>query len=364
MKRNVLLLSLVALASCTHRPQNGPMIKAGKWPLLAAPLVQEGGSASLFVGGFSGLCCADARGTHVELISLSDRGPNHDPYFAPGNPRPQRPFVLPTFVPELLLSRWSLEDGWTLGHRIPLSWPDGVAVSGLPNTLEDEAPVDAKGRALPLDPRGLDPEGIALDHEGHYWIVEEYGPSVLKVDSRGRILKRWIPKGSAPARWGQDSLPAELALRSPNRGFEGVALVGQLLYAFLQSPLPNQEGIRVLVWDIGREAVHGGLLEYPLHDPKANKIGDVSALPDGRLLVLEQDGGTTRQALRKVFVWDPASGQKSLLLDLSEAGYYAHEKVEGLAMLDSSHLAVVIDNDYGLKNKSPSELAIFEVKLP
>jgi hypothetical protein len=359
----VSLLALLTLASCAHLEQNsivGQSRMIGVWPLRGAPEVD----GKIRLGGFSGLCCQDSKEGVFTLVSVSDRGPNRDPVEIPGTKRVQRPFVFPAYVPEIMITTWSSKDGWSYSKRVPLFWTENkkaVPASGLPNSPLDESPVSDRGDPLALDPRGIDPEGIVLQDD-HYWIVEEYGPSILKVAKSGEILKRWIPRGTKH-RLGVEELPAELAQRAVNRGFEGVALVGTQLYAFLQSPLaPANDEITVLVWDTIKEA-SVGLVKYPLHHAKANKIGDVTSIGDGRLLVLEQDGKTTADARRKVFSWNPASGEKTLVLDLSEAGFVGREKAEGLALLAKDRLAVVSDNDYGLKNETPSEIAIFEIAI-
>ncbi len=342
----------------------------GIWPLLDAPGVAsfpktQGDPGKLQLGGFSGLCCQGERDGVFTLVSISDRGPNKDPIPVPGETRSLRPFVFPSFIPEILITTWSAAQGWRYSSRVPLTWSESSLktsyATGLPNSPDDEAPVANDGTPLKLDPRGLDPEGIVLQDD-HYWIVEEYGPSILKIDLNGKILKRWIPQQSTN-REGIRDLPAALGARAVNRGFEGVALVGTKLYAFLQSPLaPATDEIKVLIWDTKSESSLG-LASYLLHDPKANKIGDVTSMADGRLLVLEQDGKTTPDALRKIFVWNPESGAKTLVADLSKAGYVGREKVEGLVLLGQDRLAIVSDNDYGLKNDTPSELALFEIRI-
>jgi hypothetical protein len=351
------------VAACSHLSSNGAAPVAGRWQLKDPPHSMPKDPKSPRFGGFSGLCCSAKTRDSIHFVSLSDRGPNLDPYPTKAKEPPKRPFIEPGFVPEMMVTSWSPKGGWTLVERVPLHWENNVAATGLPNNGAEERPVSADGRELPYDARGLDPEGIALAEDGGFWIVEEYGPSLLKVSPQGRILKRWIPKGSGASRHGIEALPAELAQRALNRGFEGVALVGKTLYAFLQSPFKGQSTVKVLVWDTERE-ISLGIKEYPMHDPAAQKIGDATTLPDGRLLVLEQDGGTDERALRKVFAWDPTSGSKSLVLDLTAAGYTGLEKAEGISMIDHEHLAVVADNDYGLVKQAPSELVIFKVRVP
>ena len=68
--------------------------------------------------------------------------------------------------------------------------------------------------------------------DGHFWLVDEYGPSIVEVDAAGRVVERHVPEGLEGAydAAGVDypvtgSLPSALAQRRANRGFEDVALL-------------------------------------------------------------------------------------------------------------------------------------------
>jgi hypothetical protein len=71
--------------------------------------------------------------------------------------------------------------------------------------------------------------------------LEEYGPSILHLDSGGRVLARYVPDGIALPEAGSvfPTLPAILAKRPGNRGLESLAITpdGSTLYAAMQSPL-------------------------------------------------------------------------------------------------------------------------------
>src|SRR5262249_25522868 len=132
---------------------------------------------------------------------------------------------------------------------IPLTRLNGKPLTGLPNlaatrpgmAFTDETPIDLRGQTLQLDPMGLDLEGIVRAEDGTYWMGDEYRPSICHFDSQGRLLARYVPKGSNRfgVETGIEALPAELALRRDNRGFEGIAVQDGKVYAFVQSPLDN-----------------------------------------------------------------------------------------------------------------------------
>ena len=99
---------------------------------------------------------------------------------------------------------------------------------------------------LPLDPLGADLEGIAfVKADGSFWMCDEYRPALYHFDASGVLIRRVVPIGTAAAAgqpagtFGEEWLPAVLAQRRQNRGFEGIAIDGGKIYAFVQSPLRN-----------------------------------------------------------------------------------------------------------------------------
>jgi hypothetical protein len=119
-------------------------------------------------------------------------------------------------------------------------------------------------------------------------------------------------------------------------------------------------------------------------DTRADKIGDMAAIPGGGFLVVERDDDAlpedpTATITKPVYAFSLAGATditpldtlyggvsldqmtpselfavgvtpiaKTLHVDLVEAGYASVEKVEGLAFVDSTTLAVINDNDFGV----------------
>lgn len=368
---------------------------------LPAPLLGTTAAGDVLrVSGFSGLFFEGWSGTQMVFVTHSDRGPNAEPLDVNQDGVDERPFPLPTFQPELVRFAVDPKRGSVqILQRIGLTRTDGAPLTGLPNVagqdglaLADEVPVDLRGQPLPLDPWGADLEGVVRTPDGHYWMGDEYRPSLYEFDARGRLVHRYIPIGAeAAGAGGSEVLPAVYNQRRVNRGFEAVAYADGKIYAFLQSPLDNPDvaddanskasrNVRIVAFDLATRRVAGEYL-YVLEGGSSDKIGDAVALGRGRFLLIERDAATGTSAKKAVYRIDlnaatDLSGvgsaitgpggslesmdatalrtagiqpvRKELYLDLVAAGYTFADKAEGLALVDAETLAVINDNDFGL----------------
>src|SRR5262245_43443965 len=175
---------------------------------------------------------------------ITDRGPNgEDP----------RTFPVPEFTPFILKVRAS-NGTIEILKAIPITGFNAATedgVTGLANLKNTTAPpalnepfyncfgifnavTNPNGLELTPNPHGLDTEGIVRTTDGTFWVVEEYGPSLLKIDAEGRVLKRFLPDSLtdylAPITgYSADDSPLSFPKifgqrRRLNRGFEGIAL--------------------------------------------------------------------------------------------------------------------------------------------
>ncbi|MFE6974130.1 esterase-like activity of phytase family protein [Streptomyces sp. NPDC057682] len=327
-----------------------------------------------------------------EYWTVTDRGPNGQIKVG-GSKR--RTFPVPGFDPAIVRIR--VTGGQVeVVRSIPLTTRSGAPVTGLPNQSgRDEAPYtyDA-GTPLPYNPNGLDTEGIVRAADGSFWLVDEYGPSLVHVSERGRVLTRYVPEGLDLR--GADypvveALPGILLHRKVNRGFEGLALLpgGDLVMA-VQSPLslPDQDAgessrnIRLLRFSTKKKAVTAeyayrfdpvDVVDPGEDDTSELKVSSVVAIGRDTLLVEERTDRTAR--LHRVTLprgagilgsrWDaPASSpsyeeladpaasgvpvlRKSLVVDLGTVPGVPG-KIEGVAVTGRSTLALVNDNDFGM----------------
>jgi hypothetical protein len=341
---------------------------------------------------------------------ITDRGPNgEDP----------RTFPVPEFTPTILKVR-TTNGRIEILQVIPVT---GLAntldgVTGLPNlenTTEPPAlnePFFACNAIDPLEPNpnGLDTEGLVRTRDGSFWVVEEYSPSLLKIDAQGRVLKRYLPAALGDylppiAGYAVDdsalSIPEIYGLkRKLNRGFEGIAISPdeKTLYLALQSPLVNPttsagnaaRNTRILAFDIATETVAGeyvyrfqpaGEFDHPPaitgNRPRDMKISALVMLDQHRMLVLERTdfiAKVYRVDLREATnilgtTWDdagkPAPSLEQLLSDgdLNAAGIQPlpkelvttfdstegfPQKIEGLTVLDGKTIVIANDNDFGV----------------
>ncbi|MFE1552053.1 esterase-like activity of phytase family protein [Streptomyces sp. NPDC058718] len=326
-----------------------------------------------------------------EYWTVTDRGPNGQ--IAVGKDK-RRTFPVPGFDPAIVKIR-------AVGGRVqvlkslPLTTASGAPVTGLPNQPgRDEAPYTYDASTpLPYNPNGLDTEGLVRDRDGSFWLVDEYGPSLVHVSAKGRVLARHVPKGLGLT--GADypvieSLPSIFLERKTNRGFEGLALLpgGDLVMA-LQSPLlnpdkaagENSRTTRLLRFST---RTHRVTAEYAYRfDPvevvepgqtktSELKISALVALGGDRLLVQERTDKASRVyevRLRRGTdilgtTWDTAAGPtleqlddaasakvpvlpKRLVLDLNTVEGVPG-KIEGIALEGRSTLVLLNDNDFGM----------------
>ena len=243
-------------------------------------------------------------------------------------------------------------------------------------------------------------------------MVDEYRPAIYHFNQTGTLLDRFIPMGTAAAggqplgTFGREIIPSVYAQRRVNRGFEAVALNQDTntLYAFIQSPIDNPDNtgdttsrnsdlLRILelnITDPTNPLVSGQfiyLLENDLYDTNVDKIGDAVWLGGNKFGVIQRDSALGSDANKLVFEIDLSdatnletdvfnfipgktleehtaaelvtagitSVEKNLLFNLTDLGYVAGDKPEGLALMAGGKypsFAVINDNDFGLSDDS------------
>jgi hypothetical protein len=225
----------------------------------------------------------------------------------------------------------------------------------------------------------LDLEGVAARAEGGFWLAsegqlpseepgEEGEPAtlipgrpnqLLRVDASGAILKRV-------------ELPADLAAKATDNGFEGVAVSGseaaadETVWVAFQREWDDATGFV----KIGRYAVATSTWSFALYpldaveSPNAGWVGlsELTLLPDGRLLVVERDNQIALDArIKRLYAVTPSEAVfaayggelavlkkqlvRDVLGDLAARSISVPDKLEGVGLTKSGRLFLATDND-------------------
>lgn len=353
----------------------------------------SGAFASAFPNGLpvgigSGLLFTGKQGDALTFATVTDRGPNADAPKVGQNEA--KIFVTPDFAPQLMSIR--VENGKAEATNVRPLHDDKGNINGLPLQSgvigsTNEVALSDTLKTLTGDNRGLDTEGITPDGKGGFWLCDEYGPFIVNVDGTGKILAIHGPQALDGEKSIAGGLPNIIKWRQPNRGFEGITRMpdGRIIAA-VQSTLDidgksKKKALftRLVSFDpaTGKTAMYG----YPIDDVYDKnsdaKIGDIVALDDQHILLIEQGGDKNDVMRNNIYKVDLSQASdlsafdkpgeypefdsadqlatrgitlasKTLAVDLRKLGWQ-QEKAEGLALIDSKTLAVANDNDFGVK---------------
>lgn len=340
------------------------------WPSLGTP-VYDGGQAEVKLGGYSGLFYDAAHSTSTSMVfyAIPDRGPNADAItgstVTPSSVKPLRPFKLPNYQAEISKFTFNPTTGAiTLDARIPLTRADGsTPITGKGNIPGfDEVPVtysdaatayknadftDGGGEvyhALPYDAFGGDFEGVLLDKHGNFWLCDEYRPAIYQFDANGKMMHRFVPKGTSllgstpmPAgTYGEETLPVVYNNRRDNRGFEAIAYdeVNEIIYAFIQSPIENRSNAVRNKSDVIRILGINANTGLPVSEyvyllernkeagysaSRVDKIGDAFYTGNGKFLVLERDSEGPESKIGKKYVFEIDINKATNILNMNVA---------------------------------------------
>jgi hypothetical protein len=304
------------------------------------------------------------------FYSVTDRGLNID---LPGNsgPRNARVFMDPQFSPFISLIKL------TPGQSATVENITRLKATGLPpketSDKASEIPMNLDKQEIEFDPNGMDPEALDIDANGNFWIGEEYQPSIVQVNPQGKIIKRLTPG---------NGIPEIMKYRTPNRGFEALAVTksGKIVFLLESAITLNAKSnlyesfIRLAKLDpeTGKCAMFVYQFDHLLYkSPLSVKIGDIAAIDEDRFLVVEQgeqkDGtyqnsvqlidlrGATdistieknNEIIEESIVEEMVEPVKKHLLFKAQNYNWPYKKLEGVAYIDPTHIALINDNDFG-----------------
>lgn len=316
---------------------------------------------------------------NIEFYSISDRGPNYTIQCS-NHTNDTIIFPRPDFSPFIGVVSLTPNKSATLTHAISIK-TNGQKITGLPipevaSKEGSSIPTDLTFKLIPADTKGFDTESIDVDAEGNFWLGDEYRPSLIKVEgATGEITKVLTPG---------NGLPEILKHIQKNRGFEALAIAPNgKIYAAIEGILDfngqttnSANFIRII--ELDPKTSQTRTLAYP-HDkdsyktPLAAKIGDLAAIDNSHFLIIEQ--GKTGNGMRNlIYIIDITQAtdisnttltdgrpleyaspeelldiqfiKKSPICNAAEC-QWPHEKLEGIAIIDSKTIAITNDNDFG-----------------
>jgi len=129
--------------------------------------------------------------------------------------------------------------------------PAGVSVNGVrgPAAFNGIDPSLAHNRGGTLNVGSShDPEGFVVGPNGHFYVSDEYGPSIFEFLPNGVFVRAFaqpanvLPRDAKGLNFSSLSSVAVTRGRQRNRGFEGLAISpdGARLFALLQDPLADE----------------------------------------------------------------------------------------------------------------------------
>lgn len=366
---------------------------------------QPGRYIEFRLGGFGSAISPHPVHCH-QFYALTDRGPNtdYDVHQDHG-----KKFLDPSYTPRIGLFEISANGSIKKVQEILLKTPQGKRITGLPNPhfgATRETAYDRYGQKLEpgTDEFGLDTEGLVAMQDGTFWVSDEYGPHLVHFDVQGLEIDRINAYEADQRRKSGYLLPLEYANRRQNRGMEGltITLDQTTLVGIMQSAMSNPDAssnqstlTRIVMINLHTKKVE----QYLYRQDSSEKVHSntcITALSQTEFLVAERDDDfykDNKNAFKRVFKIDTEQATnlediqddglfkqdenlglliggltleqyvlkhgwedlerlgmhavtKELVVDLIEKLQYPHDKVEGLWVIDATHLAVLNDDDY------------------
>jgi glycerophosphoryl diester phosphodiesterase len=155
----------------------------------------------------------------------------------------------------------------------------------------------------------FDIESMRQEPQGDLWFGDEFGPFLLHTDATGRVLEAPVPLSDVKSPENPTLEAGEESSLSTSKGFEGMTLSadGSTLYPMLEGALEEDQDQRqrpIYEFDLESRSYTGERWLYRTEAPEYS-IGDLTALGDGRFLVIERDDEQGEEAsFKKVYLVD------------------------------------------------------------
>lgn len=303
------------------------------------------------LGGFSDLFFNKGR-----LFAITDRGPNTN--IKNKENRDIRNFPLcETYKPYLV--EFKLNDN---GHASILR-SRNFELSGLPVSEEkDCVPCNINDEELPFDPAGVDSEALVIDKYGHFWVGDEYYPSIIEFDKNLKVVNRFAPE-KCPYKSEKViyNLPAEFSNTQKNLGFESIAYDGNnIIYAFTQGPLKNGKNVKVIKFNIKTKNVEK-VYDYYIGGGN-NIISAAACISKNAIITAERRDG--EHQIRVLKLTPQKTNSSDLLISLKGLNAIKNgHKIEGIAFDKKDTVFIINDNDFGIDDENRKDCFIMSFKL-
>jgi len=290
---------------------------------------------------------------------------------------------------------------------------------GSPVLVDGSKPYDETTNPVKLDDYGLDPEGLVALKDGSFWVSDEYGPHMVHFDADGKEIDRINAFASdtrvthhLPAEFAYRR--ANRGMEGLAITPDEKTLVG-IMQSTMQLPnksVQNMDLTRIVTVNVEDGAVHQYLYKQ---EKGANSNSEIAALSPTEFLVIERDGSflyggpdgvdaATPDAMKHVYRIDLSTGtdiesiatsgdlvqdedlgltiagntleqqvladgdwstlssnnivpvEKSLVVDMVAEVNYAHDKMEGLWVINDKYLGVLNDDDFATWSTADGDL--------
>ncbi|MGN0005103.1 MAG: esterase-like activity of phytase family protein [Candidatus Gastranaerophilaceae bacterium] len=303
------------------------------------------------LGGFSDLFFYKDK-----LYAITDRGPNTNIYNKSN--RDIRNFPLGKEYKPFLVEFDLLDDG-----EAKISKSRNFELSGLPVSEEkDCVPCDINDKEMPFDNAGIDSEALVVDKNGHFWVGDEYYPSIVEFDKNLKVINRFAPK-NCPYKSDKTlyNLPEEFNNTQKNLGFESIAYDGdKTIYAFTQGPLKDGRNVKVIKFNIDTKNVEK-VYDYYIGEGK-NIISAATCISKNEIITAERRDGEHQIRIIKLI---PNITNHSNFVFMLKGLHNIKDgnKIEGIAYDGKDTIYIVNDNDFGIDEDNRQDSFIMAFKI-
>ncbi|MBC7757173.1 MAG: esterase-like activity of phytase family protein [Bdellovibrio sp.] len=191
----------------------------------------------------------------------------------------------------------------------------------------------------------IDPESFRIDYKGNLWVGEEFGPYLIKLDKKGKVLRQEISIPNITSPDNPFFKVGDKATIKTSAGLEGMAINprGSKLYPMLEKAVIGdpEKTLRMYVFDVDLEHFEEGYFLYQL-DGAATEIRELVAINDHEFLTIEQNEnlGSVDEYVKKVYLF---STEGVATQSVATGGVEKNRYVKKTQLVDLMHISDPVD---------------------